>query len=201
MTGDKGPNPLFSCPERHSVSSNASLGMRASRSVSVWPISLKNSMDWPVIRPFREVDLLAKPPFRADTRALADDRHPHHQFGINRRTAGAAVEGLQLRSNAVEFEMSIDSTQQMFGRDMIIETEGVEELRRSCLASHHCSILCKSVRRLNHATKAPPMPTFLIIRSNWTLSNNLELHRVCCHPLTPKPHLAQRGRDVDAAKA
>ncbi len=43
-----------------------------------------------------EVDLIAKPPFRADTHTIADDQHPHHQLRVNRRTTCAAVERLQL---------------------------------------------------------------------------------------------------------
>ncbi|WP_170318983.1 hypothetical protein [Agrobacterium tumefaciens] len=43
---------------------------------------------------------------------------------------------------------------------MIIKAEVVEELRRSCLASHHRSILRKSMQRLNHDIGGPAMPIF-----------------------------------------
>ncbi|MBW6423226.1 hypothetical protein KX729_17345, partial [Rhizobium sp. XQZ8] len=36
----------------------------------------------------------------------------------------------------------------------------VEELRRSCLTSHHRPILRKSMRRLNHDNAAPTTPSF-----------------------------------------
>jgi hypothetical protein len=43
------------------------------------------------------MDFIAQPPFGSDTDAVADNQHPHHQYGINRRGAEAAVERLQLR--------------------------------------------------------------------------------------------------------
>ena len=39
-----------------------------------------------------QVHLLAQPPLRADAHAVADDQHPHHQLGIDRRPAHVAVE-------------------------------------------------------------------------------------------------------------
>ncbi|WP_333718175.1 hypothetical protein [Agrobacterium tumefaciens] len=46
--------------------------------------------------------------------------------------------------------MTVDTAQQVVGRNVIIKAEVVEELRWSCLTSHHRSIP-KSMRRLNHA--------------------------------------------------
>src|SRR5262249_43251265 len=36
------------------------------------------------------------PPLEADAVAVADDQHPEHEFGINRRAANLAIEGRQL---------------------------------------------------------------------------------------------------------
>jgi len=39
-----------------------------------------------------QMDLFAQPPLRADAEAVADDQHPDHQFGIDRRPSNVAVE-------------------------------------------------------------------------------------------------------------
>jgi hypothetical protein len=48
--------------------------------------------------PIRQMqgDLLAEPPLRADAVAVADDEHPDHRLGIDRRTPDVTVVGLQL---------------------------------------------------------------------------------------------------------
>src|SRR3990170_3657704 len=40
-----------------------------------------------------EVHFLAQAPFRTNATAVADDQHPDHQFRIDRRSTGGAVEG------------------------------------------------------------------------------------------------------------
>jgi hypothetical protein len=42
-----------------------------------------------------QLNLLAKPPFEANAVAVANDQHPNHELGINRRPANIAVEGRQ----------------------------------------------------------------------------------------------------------
>jgi hypothetical protein len=59
------------------------------------------------------MDLFTQSPLGADTHGIADDEHPHHQFGINRGATYGAIERLQLRSNAVQFEMTVNSAQQV----------------------------------------------------------------------------------------
>lgn len=54
-----------------------------------------------------EMDLFTQPPLRTNAHCVTDNQHPHHQFGIDRGTASAAVESLQLLSNAIKFEMSV----------------------------------------------------------------------------------------------
>ncbi|MGO8038033.1 hypothetical protein [Rhizobium leguminosarum] len=66
--------------------------------------------------------------------------------------------------------MAVDAAQQMIGRNVIIEAEVVEELRRNRLTPHH-SIRRKSMRRLNHDTKASATPSvFNTISPKGTLS-------------------------------
>ena len=43
-----------------------------------------------------KLDLLAQLALEADAVAVADDKHPQHELGIDRRPADLAVEGLQL---------------------------------------------------------------------------------------------------------
>jgi hypothetical protein len=56
--------------------------------------------------------------------------------------------------------MAVDPTQHVVEGNVIIKAEVVEELRRSCLASHHRSILRKSMQRLNHDIGGPAMLIF-----------------------------------------
>jgi hypothetical protein len=101
--------------------------------VSNCPISLKNSMQRarPLFSDFRaEYRCVCVP------RLSSGNQRPHHQFGIDRGTASAAIEGLQLLSNAIEFEMTVYSAQQVLGGDVVINAEAIKELRRSCLTSH-----------------------------------------------------------------
>lgn len=55
-----------------------------------------------------KMDFRAQSAFRADTHGIADDQHSHHKRGIDRVATRGAVERLQLRSYAVEFEMAVD---------------------------------------------------------------------------------------------
>jgi hypothetical protein len=59
------------------------------------------------------MDFPAQPPFRPDAHAVSDDRHPHHQFWIDRGTANLAVERPQLRAHALEVEELIDAPKQV----------------------------------------------------------------------------------------
>jgi hypothetical protein len=43
-----------------------------------------------------KLKLFAQPPLGADAVAIADDQHPDHQLGINRRPTNVAIERCQL---------------------------------------------------------------------------------------------------------
>jgi hypothetical protein len=113
-----------------------------------------------------EMDLFTQPPLRTNAHCVTDNQHPHHQFGIDRGTASAAIEWLQLLANAIEFEMTVYPPQQVLGGDVIINAEVIKELRRSCLTSHHRSILRKSIRRLNHGSLVPTTLSFSTVSAN-----------------------------------
>ena len=72
------------------------------------------------------MDLLAQPPFGPDSHAVADNQHPHHQFGIDGGPADAAVERLQLRAHLLKIEKSVDASEQVIFGDVVIEAEIVK---------------------------------------------------------------------------
>jgi hypothetical protein len=74
------------------------------------------------------MDLLAQPPFGPDAHAVADNRHPHHQFRINRGPTDAAIERLKLRAHLLKIEKSVDASEQVIIGDMVVEAEIVKQL-------------------------------------------------------------------------
>jgi hypothetical protein len=72
------------------------------------------------------MDLLAQPPFGSDARAVADNQHPHHQFGVNRGATDAAVERPQLFAHLSKVDKLVDASKQVIIGDMIIEAEIVK---------------------------------------------------------------------------
>lgn len=72
-----------------------------------------------------QLDFLSELAFRADAVAVADDEHPDHELGVDRRTADVAVMGL------VELLVQVGErhghTQQMVLGDAIFEPELAEQ--------------------------------------------------------------------------
>ena len=54
------------------------------------------------------MDLLAQPTFRANAKAIADNEHPDHQLGIDRRATRLAVVRLQMRPNLRKVDEPVD---------------------------------------------------------------------------------------------
>ena len=73
-----------------------------------------------------EMNLLAQSALRAYAHAIAGDQHADHQLRIDRGATGAAVEPLQRLTNVIEVEMPIDASQNVIGRDMVVEAEIIE---------------------------------------------------------------------------
>ena len=96
-----------------------------------------------------EVNLLAQPPLGADAEAVADDQHPDHQLGIDRRPTHRAVEGGQLPPQLAKLDEPVDRPQQMIGRNVPFERELIEQSSLFDLPmSHHDLQSCLS-QRLN----------------------------------------------------
>ena len=66
------------------------------------------------------------PPLGSDTHAVADNQNPQHQSGIDRRAADAAVQRLQFRAHLLEIEKSVNASEQVIVRDVVIEAEIVK---------------------------------------------------------------------------
>jgi hypothetical protein len=83
------------------------------------------------------MNFFAQPALGSNAHAIADDQHADHQLRINRGASGAAVEWLQRLSDLVEDEMQINPSQQVIGRDMLIEAEIIEQSGRRRPNAHH----------------------------------------------------------------
>ena len=90
-----------------------------------------------------EVDLLAQPPLRANAEAVADDQHPHHQLGIDRRPSDVAVIGPQMRPQIRQVDETVDLAKHVIVGDMPLEAEAVEQrlLHHPPLAHHRPNLL------------------------------------------------------------
>ena len=84
--------------------------------------------------------LLAELPLGADAEAVAYDKHPGQQLGINRRPSDVAVERTQLLVQVAEHRCheNVDPAQQVALREHIIEPEFLKKARLfSMLSPHH----------------------------------------------------------------
>jgi hypothetical protein len=74
-----------------------------------------------------EMDLLAQPTLGTNAEAIADNQHPHHQLGIDRRATRLAVVRLQMRSDLRKVDKPVDRAKQVIVRNMPLEAEAVEQ--------------------------------------------------------------------------
>lgn len=56
------------------------------------------------------MDLFAKPAFRWNSEAVADDQHPDHQLRIDRWAARVAVEGGEVLAQLAQVEEAVDAS-------------------------------------------------------------------------------------------
>ena len=87
-----------------------------------------------------EVNLLAQPPLEADAVAVADNQHPDHKLGINRRPANVAIERREpiAKLNQDPCHDRIDPAQEMVRWNAPFEVEQVKQLDLiGPLPTHH----------------------------------------------------------------
>jgi hypothetical protein len=70
-------------------------------------------------------------PFTGDPVEIADQQHAQQQFRVDRWSPCVAVGVLQFGANKIEVDVSIDQTQQMIFRNLVFETEVVEQRFRA----------------------------------------------------------------------
>jgi len=67
------------------------------------------------------VNLIAQPPLRSNAEAVTDQKHPDHQFGINRGPTDMTVERRQVLPDLLKVDKPIDRPEQVVGGDMPLE--------------------------------------------------------------------------------
>src|SRR5262249_12251711 len=101
-----------------------------------------------------KLDLLAQPALRTDAVAVADNQHPNHELGVDRRPANLAVERLQLLAKVSQYPAHdrVDAAQQMVRRNTTFEVEEIEQLALiGLLSTHHDPPPSQTMsRRRNH---------------------------------------------------
>src|SRR6266404_3251750 len=96
-----------------------------------------------------EMDFLAQAPLGADAKAITDDQHPDHQFGIDRWTTNRAVEGGQFSPQLAKLDEPVDGPQEVVSGNVPFERELIEQSSLFDLPmSHHDFQSCLS-QRLN----------------------------------------------------
>src|SRR5262249_9389196 len=87
-----------------------------------------------------KLHFLAQPALRTDAVAVADNQHPDHEFGVDRRPADLAVEGPQLLAKVSHYprHQRIDAAKKMVPRNTTFEVEEIEQLALiDILPAHH----------------------------------------------------------------
>ena len=116
-----------------------------------------------------ERHLLAQLPLGADAEAVAYNKHPDQQLGINRRPSDVAVERTQLLVQVAEHRCheNVDPAQQVALRDHVIEPEFIKKARLlSMLSPHHRRIFPHSFNKQESSFSPLRKPFFDSIRHN-----------------------------------
>ena len=90
-----------------------------------------------------QVHFLAQPPLRANAIAVTEDQHAQHHLGVNRWSAGMAVEWGKGFSKLVQIEKGIDLTKQVVLRDVIFQAKLIKQgilVRRQLTHHRHRSL-------------------------------------------------------------
>lgn len=111
--------------------------------------------------------LPAKPPFRADRTAIADQQHAHHRLGTDRGATQVAVVAPHLATQPAQIQSRVDTPKQMIGGNHGFEIELMEKtvLPTTRRTQHRSYSLMKTTPSENRAIPAvqstfqQPQPT------------------------------------------
>jgi hypothetical protein len=73
------------------------------------------------------MNLLAQPPLRVNAEAIANDQHPDHQLGIDRRPPDVAIVGPYVHANLGQVDAPVDLSRQMIVGNVPLKAEAVEQ--------------------------------------------------------------------------
>jgi hypothetical protein len=102
----------------------------------IWHLVLKPETADPTVGKI-EVHLLAQASLRAQPHDIANDQHPDHETGVDRRAPGVAVETAHLVVQIIQIKEAINAPEKMIGRDMRLEIELIEQPGMTLLRSKH----------------------------------------------------------------
>jgi hypothetical protein len=92
-----------------------------------------------------QMDLFAEAALGPDAETVADDQHPDHQLGGNRRPTGLAVVGSEVLTQLAQIKKVIHPAQKMISRNVIFKVERIKQaLLIATLFAHHVDALLSS---------------------------------------------------------
>src|SRR3954451_15563173 len=103
----------------------------------IWDRILNAELAEPAIREVH-LNFATDQPLRADRKYISHDKHPDHQFRIDRRATYGRIMRCKFAAEPGKIESSIDLPHQMIFVNCVIELKLVEKLRLFALQpSHH----------------------------------------------------------------
>jgi hypothetical protein len=88
-------------------------------------LAIQAKLTKPAIREI-EMNFLTQAALRPYSHAIADDQHADHQLRIDRGATGVAIMRPQHLTDLIEVEMTVDASQHVIGRHMVIEAKIVK---------------------------------------------------------------------------
>ena len=99
-----------------------------------------------------QVNLFAQSPLRPDPEAIPNKQHPDHRFRIDRGPSRRTVERRQMQANARQIDQTVNRSQQVAGRDVILERELVEQsASRPLPRTHHRNQPPRTIGKIDSA--------------------------------------------------
>lgn len=121
------------------------------------------------------MDFLVQPTLGPNTQAVADDEHADHEFRIDRRPAGVAVERRQMLAQFAQIQEAINASNQVIARDVIVQVECVEQVVLNDALTHHDAL--------------PPSMTTSMQRASELLGSGKFFNTIDPKPTFVSPHM------------